>query len=178
MKYVLARSAPKSYPLLFERNDEVEAIFHVPYLGPDGERLNVVLVPFLDKVEAILAAGRYAEAAALFLQVLDSFCAHFIVDEYWTTYDDQFDPAYSIECTWRAFASIVRIGAVPLDAVTSLRVGLSEIARSEAVIEYGILDIDSWIACLDDEPKYTSTPCPSNFSLNFKVSPTRRCGGE
>lgn len=164
MKYILARSAPKSYPLLFERNDEVEALFHVPYLGPDGERLNVVLVPFLDKLEAILATGRYAESVSLFLQVLDSFCAHFIVDEFWTAYDDQFDPAYSIECTWRVFASTVRSNSIPTDVIASLRSGLSEIARSEAVTDYGILDIDSWIACLDDEPQKTSTTCPSNFS--------------
>lgn len=153
MKYILTRSAPKLYPLLFERNDEVEALFRVPYLGPDGERLNVALVPFTDKVESILSAGEFAEAAILFLQLLDSFCAHFIVDEYWTAYDDQFHPAYSIECTWRVFVSTVRSSSIPTDVIASLHSGLSEIARSEAVTDYGILDIDSWIACLDNNPK-------------------------
>lgn len=80
----------------------------------------------------------YSIAVDYYLQMLDSICVHFILEEHWCWFDDFYSPDYSVLHIWEAFILHIRSGALTGEVMAELETGLHWIKQSEDYQNYGI----------------------------------------
>lgn len=114
-----------------------EEIFVPRNLDPNCNTIGDLLYDYGEKfILSALEDGEYAIAVDHYLQLLDSLCAHFILDEHWCWFDDLYSPDYTMSQVWDKFVPHIRSGALAGECLEELEAGLAEIEASEAYLEY------------------------------------------
>lgn len=127
----------RRYPLQFERNDTIEAIFSPRNIDEDCHTIDKLLKPVYDTTKRFLENGLYTEAVKLYLQVLDSMTVHFIEDEHYCEFDDFYSPDYRIQAIWELFIPYTRSEKITGVVLSTLETGLEKIKETEAYLSYG-----------------------------------------
>jgi hypothetical protein len=117
-------------------------VFSSGCVGPDGIVLDAFLSPEADKIERMLAVGEQMKAAQLAMQLTKSLCLHYISDEHWCYYDDDYSPYYTICTMLKCFNAAHAAGELMPEVVAYLHDAWQEIATMESKTGYGIPDIE------------------------------------
>ena len=73
---------------LFPINPSIEATFSPENLDEDCQRIASLMTPIQNAIDQYLFDEQCNEAVTLFLQLIDSMCYHFVIDEHWCWFDD------------------------------------------------------------------------------------------
>lgn len=82
------------------------------------------------------------KAAQLAMQLTKSLCLHYISDEHWCYYDDDYSPDYTICSMLKRFNAAHATGELMPEVVAYLHDAWQEIATMESKTGYGIPDIE------------------------------------
>lgn len=117
--------------------DFIENIFQETLLDNDCESIAVAMEPVYNTIVELLEADCNEQAARLFIQLALATANHFMADEHWTCFDDDYAPDYLLGALAKRFHGKIQEGGFSKDAMDILRKGIRELVDRESVREYG-----------------------------------------
>lgn len=129
---------------MIETNNDIEAIFIPSNIDMNCELISNLMPPFVENIKKLVLAGLYSQAIRLFLQLADATCRHFISDEHYDYFDDEYSPVYPLDSGFEIIANAYRDGKLSQEEQKQLISGIEEIGQSEAFQNYGYPNIDVW----------------------------------
>lgn len=122
--------------------DFIENIFQAAPLDNDCESIAMAMEPVSNNIVELLDAGSHEQAAKLFMQLALAVAKHFIADEHWTCFDDNYAPDYLLDALAKRFHSKIMESNFSKNAMDILWQGKQKLAGMESVREYGYPYID------------------------------------
>ena len=122
--------------------DFIENIFQVTPPDNDCESIAMAMEPVCNNIAELLDAGCHEQAARLFIQLTLATAKHFMSDEHWACFDDNYTPDYLLGGLVEQFRRKIMENDFSKNAMDILWLGKQELAGMESVREYGYPCID------------------------------------
>ena len=124
---------------------EIETVFNKHNIDEDCDTIARLLSPYRKAINESISQGRYAEAATILLEVLESLTYHFVEDEHYTYFDDMYSPDYVCQDMMEAVIDAIKSGNFPNEELQLLKEGLEKLMQTEAYEDYGSpFALDVW----------------------------------
>ncbi len=127
----------------FPLNQAIESIFLPKNIDKDCNKISRMLLPVENAIEQSLIDGDYVGSVAIFLQMVDSMCYHFVADEHWNYFDDSYSPAYDADRCWKHIRGYLE--KFPEALFDELEEGLIDLSETEAFQDYCCPGIGGWL---------------------------------
>ncbi len=134
-------------------NPEYEPLFDRKYLDIDCRRIADNITNILSNLENVYNTGFRESAIKQMLQLALANCTHFITEEHWCYFDDNYSPEYCYDRLLELIAKDIKIERLPDEITTLLNGGLRIISKTECVTDYGYLDLKEHLSFILNQMK-------------------------